>query len=151
MSVSETTVQNLIQRSCLTLDNNDYDGYLGLLSDGMRYRVVAYSEELRKEMVWLDHDQGEMKHLFKMLPKHVTLQGSFFRHVVPCSIQLGDQGWRAISSLMLVHTDLDGNSKLMAVGRYHDEFIEQSDQLRLARREVRLETRVLGPGLHVPI
>lgn len=151
MQPQENKVRALIHSSCLTLDQGEYAQYMKLFANPMRYRVVTYSPELRKEMTWLDHDTDEMKHLFKMLPQHVTLPGTFFRHAVVCETHQVEDGWRAVTSLMLTYTDLDGGSRLMAVGRYHDVIKEHDGDLLITEREVRLETRDLGPGLQVPL
>jgi len=151
MSFSDAQINNLIYSSCLSLDGKDYDSYLKLFSEEMNYRVVAYSPELRREMVWLDHNFTEMKNLFKMLPQHVKLPGTFFRHSVVYQIERIEQTLKATTSLMLMYTDLNGSTKLMAAGRYHDTLSESDGALLIKSREVRLETRDLGPGIQVPI
>ena len=148
---AESEIKDLVFRSCLTLDRRQYNDYLELFSTDMRYRVVTYSPELRKEMVWLDHDLGEMKHLFKMLPQHVTLKGEFFRHATVYEITRSKGNCRVVTSLMLIYTGLDGISQLMAVGYYQDQIREEDGRLFIERRDVQLETRDLGPGLHTPL
>lgn len=147
----ETEIPNLIYKSCLLLDQEDFKGYLTLYDDEMRYAVETYSPELRKDMVWLDHDRGEMNHLIKMLGQHVRMLGRFSRHASVYAVEGSDEKWTAISSLMLHHTNPDGETKLMAVGRYDDEIVVKNKKPLLASRKVVLQTRDLGPGIHVPI
>lgn len=151
MSATKGDIQDLVYASCLALDREDYESYMQLFTEDMRYRVVAYSPELRKDMVWLDHDTSEMQHLIKMLPQHVTLKGKFFRHATVYEVEHDDSAWNVLTSLMLTYTGLDGSSNLMAVGHYEDKVTEEDNQLKIDRRTVRLETRDLGPGIQVPL
>ncbi|PMY07368.1 methanesulfonate monooxygenase, partial [Pseudomonas sp. GW460-13] len=43
-----------------------------------------------------------------------------------------------------------GTTSLVAVGKYLDEIQLGSDGALLVQREVRLDTRMLGKGYHVP-
>jgi methanesulfonate monooxygenase small subunit len=48
-------------------------------------------------------------------------------------------------------TQLDGGAtELFAVGRFHDTVRLDGDQAKLARRVVKLETRLLAYGQHIP-
>lgn len=148
--MSIEAIPGLIYKSCLLLDQDDFKGYLSLYDDEMRYTVETYSPELRKDMVWLDHDRAEMSHLIKMLGQHVRLPGRFSRHANVYAVESREGGWKAVSSFMLHYTNLDGETQLMAVGRYDDEIVVKTKPL-LASRKVVLQTRDLGPGIHVPI
>jgi methanesulfonate monooxygenase small subunit len=54
-----------------------------------------------------------------------------------------------VSALQVFRTQLDGGAtELFAVGRFHDSI--NLEKLKLARRQVRLETRLLGYGYHIP-
>lgn len=151
MTATEKQVERVVYLSCIALDAHDYDGYLSLFADELFYRVTTYSPDLRKDMVWLDHDRAEMKHLFKMLPQHVKLNGEFNRHAVVYRVEQKDEIWESVASVMLTYTDLEGSTRLMAVGRYHDMIVPGNSGFVIKGREVRLTTRDLSPGLHVPI
>ncbi|MCC5810118.1 MAG: nuclear transport factor 2 family protein [Ectothiorhodospiraceae bacterium] len=151
MQSSNERINELICRTCLHLDQENFDDYLKLFTEEMNYRVVTFSPELKKDMVWLDHDLSEMKHLFKMLPQHVKMPGKFFRQAAVYTIEKSKQKWNSTTSFLLIYTDLDGQSRVFAAGRYNDEIVEHDQKLLISKREVHLDTRDLAPGIHVPI
>ncbi len=51
------TIEELVYRSCLALDDKDFKGYLNLCDGGFRYMITTHSPEIRKDMVWLDLQQ----------------------------------------------------------------------------------------------
>ena len=139
-------------KSCLMLDAENFKGCLQLCSDAFQYKIVAHSPEIGKDMVWLAQDHGGMKTLFGMLPQHVKMQGKFRRHVSVYSIEkVDDNHAKVVSSLMLAFTDNEGASKLFLVGQYNDVVGIENTVPRLVEREVRLETRSIAPGMHIPV
>ena len=66
-------------------------------------------------------------------------------------INYDNKKWIVNSSFQVTHTDLNGISKLFVVGRYTDTLVMNSNHFLLQGRLVKLETRDLGVGLHVPI
>lgn len=145
-------ISALIFRSSLLLDAEDFKGFLRLCGDDFNYRICAHSPEIGKDMIWLEHDRQGLQGLFAMLPQHVRMRGRFKRHVSIYSIDRSEQDRaRVLSSLLLVHTDDHGVSRLFAAGQYHDVVATARSEPRLVEREVRLETRDLGPGMHVPV
>jgi methanesulfonate monooxygenase small subunit len=153
MALSEEAIRRLVYQSCMTLDAEDFDGYLTLCGPGYRYRITTYSPELKKDMVWLDHGRKDLASMLEMVPQHVRLPGRFLRHATVQVVGHGERPdeWTAVSALSVYYTDPDGESRLFAVGRYHDRIEEADGSPRLAAREVRLETRVLGAGSHLPM
>lgn len=154
----ETTVMNneaihrLIYTSALKLDAEDFKGFLRQCGESFRYAIKTYSPELGKEMTWLDHGRKGMQGLFAMLPQHVRMKGKFKRHVSVYAIDhLEDGRVKAHSSVLLIHTDPDGVSKLFAAGQYFDVIEVSGEAPRLVERVVQLETRELGPGMHIPV
>jgi methanesulfonate monooxygenase small subunit len=55
------------------------------------------------------------------------------------------------TALIVTYTEPDGTSRVYAVGRYHDVVDVAAAKPLLKSREVRLETRDLGPGSHIPM
>jgi methanesulfonate monooxygenase small subunit len=148
-----TTIEELIYRSALRLDERDFDGFLALCAPEFRYTVVAHSAEIRRDMVWLDHDRSGMETLFRNLPRHHSDPSPLSRHVTVYTVDLDEAGGRAkvVSALQVFRTALDGGSTaLYAVGKLHDEVRIAGGEARLAARSVRLETRELGIGSHIP-
>ena len=68
---ADKEITELVYQSCFLLDEMNFSGYLDLCAPEFRYKIVAYSPELRKDMVWQDVDRGELEHHFELIPKHV--------------------------------------------------------------------------------
>jgi methanesulfonate monooxygenase small subunit len=152
MKVDREAVRELVCRSCLLMDEERYAEYLGLCTEDYRYRVTAFSPELRKEMVWLDLNRGDMKNMFDMLPEHVKPEGTLARHVNVCSIQPnGGDDLDVVSTVTVYFTDLRGATRVFAIGRFKDSIDASGEEPRLRAREVRLETRALGAGAQIPL
>jgi methanesulfonate monooxygenase small subunit len=145
--------RTLVSLSCLLLDEEKFDRYLELFSAPSRYRITAYSPDLRKDQAWLDLDRKELETLLSNLPRHVRLPGRFLRHPNGFIVQEeeGSKELLVTTSLLVAHTDVDGVSRLFAAGRYRDRIEWVAGEARLKEREVRLDTRQFGPGSHVPI
>ena len=144
-------------RSCLYLDDERFDDYLALWSPRGRYRITSWSPDLRKELVLLDLPLDDYRQLLENVPKHERMQGTLSRHVTGPLVERGDDGGdgsvaaRATSSLLVVHTDLEGVSTVYAAGRYLDAIESANGDPRILSREVRLQTRQFGTGSHVPM
>lgn len=138
----------------MALDDKDFDGYIGLCDPEYQYRITAYSPEIRKEMTWLEHDRKGMKTLFANLPRHNSDQSLLTRNVSVCTVSLVDGGRRAqtVSTIQAYRTLLDGGiTELFAVGRLYDLVAMNEAGPQLLERTVRLDTRMLGYGFHIPI
>ena len=149
----DKAVSELIYRSCLLLDELDFAGYLDLCAPGFRYKISAYSPELRKNMVWQEVDKEEMKHHLELVPKHVRDLSPLSRYPTVYTISYSDDGKRAmaVSGLQVFKTKLDGGeTQLYGVARLHDEIELEDGGARLLSREVRMQTRQLGTGSQIP-
>ena len=150
----DTQVRDLIYRSCLRLDEGDFEGWLALCAPEFHYTITAYSPEIRKEMVWLDHDYEGMEGLFKVLPKHNSDHSPLTRHASVYTVEFDDASNEAsvITSLAVYRTQLDGGStELFAVGKYFDRVSLEDEAPLLESRNVRLDTREFGIGSHMPL
>src|SRR5574341_2435179 len=142
-------VEELVYRACLALDAKDYNAFLALCDDDFRYTISTYSPEIRQEMVWLDHDRKGMETLFTNLPRHNSDHSPITRHATVYTVDEKGGAAEVVSALQVFRTQLDGGaSELFAVGRFHDTV--DIPKLKLKRRVVRLETRLLGYGYHIP-
>jgi methanesulfonate monooxygenase subunit beta len=149
--VERQQIEELIYRSCLALDDRDYKGFLELCDAGFRYKVAAYSPEIRKEMVWLDHDRKGMETLFTNLPRHNSDHAPLVRHATVYTVKVNGTQAEVVSALQVFRTALDGGAtELFAVARLIDTVKLDGDAPKLASRVVRMETRQLGFGSHVP-
>lgn len=151
-SEQRQVIEELIYRSCLALDAKDYKAFLELCDDDFRYTIATYSPEIRREMVWLDHDRKGMETLFTNLPRHNSDHSPLTRHVTVYTVDLdSSRNASVVSALQVFRTQLDGGAtELFAVGRFHDTVKLDGANPRLVRRLVRLETRLLGYGYHIP-
>lgn len=146
-------IEELVYRSCMALDERNFKGFLGLCDDGFRYTVTAYSPEIRKDMVWLDYDKAGMDTLFGNLPKHNSDHSPITRHVTVYTVSVDAAGQEAqtVSALQVFRTQLDGGaSELFAVGRLHDTIKLGGAAPTLLKRVVKMETRLIGAGYHIP-
>jgi len=153
MSKSEQrlAIEELVYRSCLALDARDYKTFLNLCEPDFRYTVTTHSPEIRRDMVWLDHDRKGMETLFANLPKHNSDHSAITRHATVYTVDAASDSAEVVSALQVFRTQLDGGAtELFAVGRFHDTVKLANGGPKLAKRVVRLETRQLGYGHHIP-
>ena len=141
-----TAVEELVYRSCLLLDSQDFEAFLELCADDFRYVVEAYAPEIRRDMVWLDHDKAGMKTLFDNLPRHFSDQAPLARHATVYTVTFdGDARAEVVTALQVFRTVLDGGATtLFAVGKLYDTVVIAGGRPALARRVVKLATRELG-------
>jgi len=144
-------IEELVYRSCLAMDDRDFKGFLALCDAGFRYKVTAYSPEIRKDMTWLDHDKAGMETLFTQLPRHNSDHSPLTRHATVYTVKMNGQTAEVVSALQVFRTALDGGAtELFAVARLVDTVKLDGGEPRLAQRVVRIETRQLGYGSHIP-
>jgi methanesulfonate monooxygenase small subunit len=148
-------VERALYGSCLTLDDKDFKGYLELCDPEFRYTITAHSPEIRKDMVWLEHDRRGMELLFNNLPRHNSDHSPLTRHATLYRLDIDEASGEAsaVSALQVFKTTLDGGeTQLFAVGKYLDKFRLSPDRssARLLERTVKLDTRMLGIGYHIP-
>lgn len=152
--VSErVAVQEFIHDTAIRLDAMDFKGYMALCDQDFRYTITAYSPEIRKDMIWLDHDFAGMETLFKNLPRHNSDHSTLTRHLTVYRISIDEAAAKAdvLSGLQVFRTELDGGTtSLYAVGKLYDTVSMAGDELRLQKRRIELETRNLGMGHHLP-
>ncbi len=146
-------VQELVYKTCLALDAKDWKGFLDLCDPGFRYTISTFSPEIKRDMVWLDHDRGGMETLFGNLPKHNSDHSPITRHATVYTVRIDDARHQAdvVSAVQVFRTRLDGGAtELFAVGHFHDAVTLNGGSPKLAGRTVRLDTRLLGFGYHIP-
>ncbi|HEY9531909.1 MAG TPA: nuclear transport factor 2 family protein [Burkholderiales bacterium] len=144
-------IEELVYRTCLALDDRDFKAFLDLCDDGFRYKVTAYSPEIRKEMVWLDHDKKGMETLFTQLPRHNSDHSPLTRHATVYTVKVDGTQAEVVSALQVFRTALDGGAtEIYSVARLIDTVKLDGSAPKLAQRVVKMETRQLGFGSHVP-
>lgn len=149
----EKSIRELIADLCLCLDRNDYKGYLAMCDADFNYRITAYSPEIRRDMLWFEKDKKGLEAMVGLLPKQNMDRTPLTRHFNMCVISPSPQGdtHQVRSTLQVFRTEHDGGeTSLVAIGEYLDKVRIMSDRAFLVDREVRLQTRMLGKGYHVP-
>jgi methanesulfonate monooxygenase subunit beta len=150
--ISPETAKALTARACQALDDEDYAGFTRLCSATFRYAIRVYSPELRKDMTWLEHDLAGMTTLFESLQSHLRRPGQLLRHLGASIIHAHtEEHIELATSFVIFETGLDGRSQAWVVGRYHDVITDEGGCLCMTERSVRLHTRDLGIGSHVPL
>ena len=150
---SRQLIEELVYRSSMALDAKDFNGFLGMCDPAFQYAITCYSPEIRKEMTWLEHDHAGMKTLFANLPKHNSDQSLLTRHVTVYLTEVPEGGTTAkvTSALQVFRTTQDGGTtELFAVGNMFDTVQLGGASPTLLKRNVRLTTRMLGFGSHLP-
>jgi methanesulfonate monooxygenase small subunit len=144
-------IEELIYRSCLALDARDFKTFLDLCAPEFRYSITTHSPEIKRDMVWLEHDRKGMETLFANLPRHNSDHSPLTRHATVYTVEVNGAAAEVVSALQVFRTQLDGGAtELFAVGRFHDQVKLDGDRPRLLSRIVRFETRQLGYGYHIP-
>lgn len=150
-------IDEVVQSAALFLDERRFGEFLDLGTSDLRYRIQAYSHDLRKDMTWLDHDRAGLLALIELLPKHHVNGADWLRQVTLQTVtRLSDTEASSVSTLAIFQTVVDvgdshvdgGSSQLFAIGRYHDQLRFEDGRWLLAERVVRLQTRQLGTGSH---
>lgn len=144
---------DLVYHSCLLLDEMKFDEFLGLCADDFHYTITAYSPETRTEMTWMDETKVSMKRMLDVLPRHNSDHSSLSRHATVYKIDYdaNKKQASAVSALQVFKTSLDGGAtQLFAVAKLYDTISLNGGGARLLSRNVRLGTRMLGIGSHIP-
>lgn len=152
MTVERSHIEEFIYSTCMLMDDKDFAGFMALCEPEFRYRLSAYSPEIQKEMTWLDRDRKEFEEfLLKMLPKHNSDRSPLTRNATVYKVEMNGGTAKVTSALQVFKTNLDGGAtSLFAVGKYVDTVAVEGGELRLKERWVKLDTRDLGWGYHVP-
>jgi methanesulfonate monooxygenase subunit beta len=153
MKPDRTAIEEVVYRSCLALDEKNFKAYLELCDSAFRYTITAFSPEIRKDMIWLDHDKAGMQLLFTNLPRHNSDHSPVTRHATVYTVDMDEAAQQAtvVSALQVFKTTLDGGAtELFAVGRYIDTVRAGDGGPALLKRIVKLDTRQFGFGYHIP-
>ena len=148
-------IERVVYGSCLCLDGKDFKGYLDLCDTDFHYAIRTHSPEIRKDMTWLEQDKRGMEMLFSNLPRHNSDHSPLTRHATLYTLDVDEQKGEAtaVSALQVYRTKLDGGAtELFAVGKYLDTLRLGADgkSAKLVSRTVKLDTRMLGIGNHIP-
>lgn len=153
MNSDRVAVEELIYQTCTTLDQSDYSAFLGLCDEHFEYKLSAFSPEIKKDMTWLDHGRAEIEDLFNTLPKHNSDHAPLTRNAVVYKVDFDSAKKQAnvVTALQIFRTALNGGAThVFAVGKYYDTISLAGETPTLVKRHVKLDTRDLGWGSHIP-
>src|SRR5260221_4632558 len=120
-SEQRQAIEELIYRSCLALDARDFKSFLELCDAQFRYTITTHSPEIRRDMVWLDHDRKGMETLFTNLPRHNSDHSPITRHATGYTVDVNGAAADVVSALQGFRTQLDGGAtEPFAVRPLHD-------------------------------
>tara|TARA_A100001037_G_C15151291_1_gene639412 strand:- start:3200 stop:3658 length:459 start_codon:yes stop_codon:yes gene_type:complete len=152
MTISDDQIKNLIYKSCRLLDAEEFDDYLDLYTEDFEYKVTNYSPEIKSDQEWMDANRAELKGLLANVPLHFRLLGSFMRHATVYDIERnGADTANALTYVTIYYTTPEGATSVWAVGCYHDKIDVSGDTPLIADRNMKLETREVGIGTHLPM
>lgn len=152
-----SVAEDLVYAGTSYLDERNWDAWLALTTPSFKYRIGAYSPEIRKDMTWLEHDREGLRAMFALIGKHHVDHALWFRQATLQRVEQDSaDALRAITQVVIYATSVDvgevhlesGSTRLFAVGRYHDQIHWLDGRWLLADRYVRLDTRQLGIGSH---
>ena len=92
-----------------------------------------------------------METLFTNLPRHNSDHAPLVRHATVYTVKVDGQQAEVVSALQVFRTALAGGAtELFAVARMVDTVKLDNGMPKLAQRLIKMETRQLGFGSHVP-
>lgn len=150
----EKAARELISASCDAMDREDFGAYLSLCSPDYHYAIRAYSPEIRRDMTWLEKDLGHLKALLELIPKQNRDRNPLRRSISVREVtsENGKNEVTVRSDLHVYRVLLDGGeAQIFAIGKYTDRIDMSGDAPKLLDREVRLDSRDLGAGYHIPL
>ena len=157
----ERKIEKIIYQAALALDENNWSAWFELCDDSFFYSITSFSPEINKNMTYFSGDKKELTGLMDMLPKHNTDHSPLHRHTSVYTIDVAEDFTtaEAISSVVLYQNMLDGinshldsgESRLFAIGKYHDKFVINDDVPKFVTRETKIENRRLDKGSHWPL
>lgn len=143
-----------VRRSCVLLDEERFEDWVGLFDEDALYRITAHSPEIRKTMVWLELDRDGLADLVSRLRFHLRKPGRRTRLATVMEADPPPADERAVDCLTRVavyETDEKGRTQLWCVASYRDRWVLADGGLALSRRVVDMETRVLDTGSLTPV
>lgn len=146
-------IRTLISRSVRSLNEGRFADFIALFADGGHYVLEADSAEIGKTMIWLDLDRNELDALLEESPQHVHDLAARKHMVTVEEVDFAVDGTavEALSSFSVFRTNIDGRTEVYAVGNYEDQLVGGEDGWRIARRRVRVQTRMFRTPTPTPL
>lgn len=144
-------VREVILRTAVLLDDEDFEGWLKLFETDGIYELSAFSTEIRRWMTWQHSDRAALEKMLGEVEEHVR-DSAKRRHVVGNAlVEIEGDRSRARSPFSLFRTSPEGQSSLYIVGCYEDQLVKRSSGWLYTVHKVIVDTRMLDAFTHVPI
>jgi methanesulfonate monooxygenase small subunit len=144
-------IRDVVQRTAILLDAEDFDGWLKLFDTEGTYELSAFSTEIRRWMTWQHSDRATLEKMLQEVTEHVR-DSANRRHVVGMPlVEIDGDRARARSPFSLFRTSPEGQSSLYMVGCYEDQLVKRSGNWLYAAHKVIVDTRMLDTFTHIPV
>ncbi len=147
----EQAIRDLVARTAVRLDREDFAGWLELFEAGAEYELCAYSPEIRRTMSWWKSGRAALEKQLREIPQHERDTASRLHVLGPVLVELDGDRAHAETPFALFRTLPDGETRLYVVGRYEDDVVKKSGTWFYARHRNILETRVIDAFTHLPL
>ena len=111
-------MKETIYKSCLRLDDEQWNEWLDMCDKNFSYKITSYSPEIRRDMIYFSGNHSDLSTMCEMLPKHNTDHSPLKRHAVVYTVELSDDASsaEAVSSVIIYQTLLDGENSHIDAG-----------------------------------
>ena len=149
----QETIRTLISNSAKFLDDENYAQFTELFLKNGRYLLVARSDEIGRDMTWLDMSRDELVALLEESHQHVHDLAKRMHIVSVDQIMFDelDNSAQVQSSFAVFRTDTAGNTEVYAVGRYCDNLERNGEVWRIKKRCVNVEPRIFRTPTPIPL
>lgn len=133
------------------LDACAFDDFVALFAPDAEYAIEVATPEIKRDSTWLRADRTELARLLSESPQHIHDLAARFHLVTVDKIDIERETASSLSRFVVVRTDLQGRSNVYAVGTYEDEWIAREEGWMIARRIVKLQTRMMEAPTPMPL
>jgi 3-phenylpropionate/cinnamic acid dioxygenase small subunit len=134
------------------IDQDDLERWPDFFADPSFYRITTaanVAEGLEAGVVYAD-SHGMLRDRITALRRANIYERQRYRHIVGLPALL-DTPMRAETPFLVARVMHDGKTDLFATGVYRDEFVTMNGALKLARRDVILDSTRIDTLLAIPL
>ncbi len=144
-------VRARVALSARLLDACAFEDFTALFAQGAEYAIEVTTPEIKRNSTWLRADRAELARLLSESSQHIHDLAARFHLVSVEEIDIERDTASSLSRFIVLRTDLQGRSNVYAVGAYEDEWIAGEEGWLIARRTVRLQTRMMEAPTPMPL
>ncbi len=144
-------IRSRVGLSVRLLDACAFDEFVALFAEEAEYAIEVATPEIRRQSTWLRADRAELSRLLSESSQHIHDLASRFHFVNVEEIDIDRQAASSRSRFIVVRTDLRGRSGVYAIGTYEDEWVSRGQAWMIAKRTVKLQTRMMEAPTPMPL